>query len=199
MEKANNADKERKIKTREKRKAIKEHQSEEAEEVVRSIRAQQVIKLSLDQISAIAPKLLSSIKHTIKDDEDKLMGILSHTDVKLPEGNSAPCAEGRINGKTTEIILHTGNTASIISLDLVRKLGLESYLITTASLKRGISIADGRTIYPIGILENVTIEISPGITRKFDVLCSAVQSYDFIMGRIDMAYLGVGVFLKSSR
>lgn len=62
-----------------------------------------------------------------------------------------------------------------------------------------MSIADERTIYPIGILENTLVDICPGITRKLDALCLDVKSYDFTIGRIDMAYVGIGVFFKTSR
>lgn len=76
-----------------------------------------------------------------------------------------------MNGKRTKIILDTVSTASIISLNLVRKLGLESKLITVFALKQAMSIADERTIYSIGILENTLVDICPGITRKLDALC----------------------------
>lgn len=189
----------RKTKVQEKKKITQERQSEAAGSVIKNIKSQKVFSLSLDDLSAISPKLFSNLKRTIKEDADNFSGLLVDHDIVLPEGNGAPWLQGSINGKNAEIIKDTGSTASIISLDWVKHLYLEKKLIKSPLIKRGMSIADDRTIYPVGILENALVEISPGVARKLDALCLDVKTYDFILGRICMAYLRVGTFLDESQ
>lgn len=177
----------RRVELLDKRKKTMEQHTDLAESVVRDIKSQKVFSLSLDDNITLSPKVLTTLKQTIKEDEENQLSLLATRPITIPKSNGAPWVNGTINNLNVEIILDTGSTASIVSLACVRQLGLEDKLVKQQAVKRGMPIADGSTIYPIGILENVIVEISLRISRTLDALCLDVKSCDLILGRVDMA------------
>lgn len=120
----------------------------------------------------------------------------------LAEGNQAPRILAKINGVEANLILNTGCTPCIISLNLVKRLGLEYQLVALPKDKQaGILVGDGRQeVETKGVIKDLQIELLPGRSLKVDTPCLDVPEkvYEFLFGRIAMARFGVGADMATS-
>ncbi|CEP08716.1 hypothetical protein [Parasitella parasitica] len=98
------------------------------------------------------------------------------------------------------LILDTGCTPCIISLQLAKRLGLESQLVALSNNQAGILVGDGRQVKTQGVLKDLEIELLPGTSLKVDALCLDVpeHAYEFLFGRIAIARIGINADLATS-
>jgi predicted aspartyl protease len=76
--------------------------------------------------------------------------------LNLPEGKSAPRTHGTINGHHCELILDCGCTTFIISLQMLKRLGLDTMEPYTSDLVMG----DGNFSKCLGKVRGLRVNVS---------------------------------------
>ena len=152
---------------------------------------QQVFHVSLAQLADLSPQFRTQVKnsltkhhnkhhvqqqdmHLLNEDQDEIMQSES-----VPEGDSAPHVWGKVNGVPLRIILDGGCTSVIVSLNLLKKLGIEEI----DSINRPLQLGDGHFASPVGKVPSLSISIGESNARNFSALCLDVSSYDLLLGR----------------
>ncbi|KAG2222128.1 hypothetical protein INT45_007564 [Circinella minor] len=151
---------------------------------------QQVFQVSLAQLANLSPQFRTQVKnsltkhhykshvqqdmHLFNEDQEDSVQLES-----IPEGDSAPHVWGKVNGVPLRIILDGGCTLVIVSLNLLKKLGIEEI----DSINRPLQLGDGHFASPIGKVPSLSISIGESNARNFSALCLDVSSYDLLLGR----------------
>ena len=108
-------------------------------------------------------------------------------EVVIPTGLGAPRVTARVEGKyKTMAILDGGSTSSIMSLDLIKALGVTQ--LHKSNCTHGM--ADGRKIDAVGVAKGITIEIG-GVQRIVDVAVFERPDYDLLIGRKALHSFGI--------
>lgn len=137
--------------------------------------------------------------HQVNDPVDVLLH--AENEVKLPQGSYAPRILGKVNGVNTHLILDTGCTPCVVSLNKLKNIGVGSRIVRLPhNANGGMMVGDGRKVASNGLIHNLKVEVLPGHTIKIDayVLDVPVGSYEFLFGRIAMAKAGISANMGSS-
>lgn len=167
--------------------------------IVDKIMKEKVHQFSLSELAELSPAARARLKSLItkpqvnKSAKSKPTGhaeTVFLTEVSgLPKGKSAPRTYGFINGVRQEVIIDGGSTSFIISLNFAKQLGIREAAPADTSLMFG----DGKTHYPIGLIQGLQVKVGASRTVSIDALCYDVgDKYNFIIGREGMHFLRLG-------
>ncbi|KAG2216375.1 hypothetical protein INT45_007378 [Circinella minor] len=160
---------------------------------------QQVFQVSLAQLADLSPQFRTQVKNSLTKhhhkshvqqqdmhllNEDQEDSVQSES---IPEEDSAPHVWEKVNGVPLRIILDGGCTSVIVSLNLLKKLGIEEI----DSINRPLQLGDGHFASPVGKVPSLSISIGESNARNFSTLYLDVLSYDLLLGRHSLYKLQV--------
>ncbi|KAI9468443.1 MAG: hypothetical protein EXX96DRAFT_105774 [Benjaminiella poitrasii] len=171
--------------------------------IVQRLRKERRFELSYSEIIVSAPKAHTEFRRPLPPNKPEFIldvnDMLYTNENVIDEGTHAPHVRGKINNIPVDLILDTGCAPCVISYGTVQKLGLV-HTLQKAPDSEKLMVGDGRRVAPKEILTHLKLEIMEGIALIVDALCldAPHSSYDFIIGRLSMQKLGIGVDLSSS-
>ncbi|CAO3591542.1 unnamed protein product, partial [Absidia cylindrospora] len=138
-----------------------------------------VFQVSLAQLAATSSTIRSQIKESLTKRYSKKNDVSLTQSITLPEGNCAPWTLGKINGKEAPLVLDGGSSVDIVSLELIKSLGI-SRLHSSGTV---INVANGTSAYPVGEVDSLEITMSNQTLSLENTLVFENLQYDCLIGR----------------
>ena len=165
-----------------------------------------VFQVSMAQLADLSPQFRTQIKGALTkphkkpvkvDNATPMVFAMEQVQNDLPHPpileerrttTHAPCTQGTINGRNVEMILDGGATTCIISLNLVKRLGIKELEMADKTILLG----DEQVVKPIGIATDLEVILDGIYSYTLDALCLDITSYDFLVGRYALQEMQVG-------